>query len=125
MTEKRETRNVKYQFTRAELGELSDLLATAVTQRGDLERQKKSFDAQLKGQIEAESERITVLAAKVTSKFEMRDVEVTFLYDVPLPGQKTAIRVDTGAECGVEQMNDRDRQGRLSLATESEGSRLT
>lgn len=110
-----QTEYCKVMFSREERAELALTLARANQQLQELESRKKQVAAAIKSEIEEQAATIQRLARLVHDGYEFKDVEVGVAYDLPLRGQKTIYRKDTGEEVKVVAMNDADRQESLKF----------
>lgn len=108
-------------FTHDELVEQAKRLAEANRQKQRLEDDKKNIVAEYTSRITAQSLEVTVISEKVTNGYEHRDVECRVVYDQPKAGMKTIYRTDTGDVVDQRQMNDEERQLKLSLLNEAQG----
>lgn len=108
-------------FTHAELLERSKQLAEANRQAAELENDKKRAMDEYKSRISNVVLNVSVLSEKVTTGYEFRDVACRVRYDYPKPGKKTIIRLDTNEEVGVHDMNNEEKQLKLSLVNEAQG----
>lgn len=108
-------------FTHDELLEQAKLLAEANRQKQRLEDDKKNIVAEYTSRIASKTLDVAVFSEKVTNGYEHRDVECRVVYDVPKAGMKTIYRNDTGEKVDERQMNDEERQLKLSLLNEAQG----
>jgi hypothetical protein len=113
--------NLRCTFTQAELLERSKQLAEANRQRAELENDKKRAMDEYKSRISNVELNVSTLAEKVTTGYEFRDVACRVEYDRPAPGKKLIIRLDTSEEVGVHDMNNDEKQLKLSLINQAQG----
>jgi hypothetical protein len=103
----------RYTFTADELRDLGAKLAQENQDAIELNEMKASVMADFAARLKASAKRIAEYSQKVTSRYEMRDMECVVMLDTPRPGLKTIVRVDTGEERRTEGMTEDERQGAL------------
>lgn len=108
-------------FTQPELLERSKQLAEANRKVAELENDKSRAMNEYKSRISTTALEVSVLSEKVTTGYEFRDVACRVRYDHPKSGKKTIIRLDTNEEVGVHDMNNEEKQLKLSLVNEAQG----
>jgi hypothetical protein len=108
-------------FTHEELLEQSKRLAEAARQKYRLEEDAKRISSEYKSRIANTALDVATLSEKVTNGYEHRDVECRIVYDEPKAGMKAIYRNDTGEKVDERQMNDEERQLKLSLLSEAHG----
>ena len=81
----------------------------------ELEEEKKSSASAYKSQIDATKALITKLANNVNNGYEYRNVECQIIYDDPVIGKKTYLRLDTNEIVKVEDMTKDEMQGAFDL----------
>ena len=91
----KERKSLKYEFTRDELLDLASELANKTQEMRQLEEQKKSVMSEYSSKTAIAREQVLLLSDKVSSGYEIRDVECEVLYHTPIEGMKTIIRTDT------------------------------
>jgi hypothetical protein len=96
--------SVKYSFSPEEVRDLGEALAREARTVFDLQERKANLTAELKTQIKAANGRVSDLATKINSGFEMREVEVLVLLETPGPGMKRVVRADTSEHIRDEPM---------------------
>lgn len=101
-----EKRSLRYDFTAVEVHELSVQLAKKNKEVVSLEEEKKAINSQFKSKIDEATASVNVLAEKVASGFEYREVECEVIYHKPQQGKKTVIRKDSNKKTSVETMTD-------------------
>ena len=109
------TEYCKVHFTREERAELALTLARANQQLQELEGRKKQVAAAIKSEMEEQAASIQRLARLVHDGYEFKDVEVYFVFDRPLKGQKEVWRKDTEELVRMIPMSDHDRQEALKF----------
>jgi len=72
---------VKYQFSEDELKDLSNSMARKVSEKNEVEDQKKSVNSDFKAKIDGADAEINGLARKVQDKYEMRYMECEIIID--------------------------------------------
>jgi hypothetical protein len=100
-------KSLTYHFTKEEKAELSHDLATQNQRLRDIKNQKNAANAHYASQTKEAEELISSLSDKVTSGFELREVDCLVEYHAPERNKKTLTRSDTG-EHWVEPMGDAD-----------------
>lgn len=101
-----------------ELRLLGSTLANTFSELRSAEDEKKAVVTQCKAKIDAIKARATEIAGKVSSGFEMTDIQCEIRYDQPSPGMKSTVRLDTGEVINVDPMTDAERQTELPLKVE-------
>lgn len=89
-----EKRWLRYDFTAVEINDLSMDLANTTQQIAAKQDEKKSVVSQFKAKIDELESKTGLLANKVSSGYEIREVECEVLYHKPEQGKKTMIRSD-------------------------------
>jgi hypothetical protein len=74
-----------------------------------LENSAKTTASEYKAKINACTAEIETLSLTISTKVEVRKVKCEIKYNNPIDGQKTIIRVDTGAIHKIEMMNDHEK----------------
>ncbi len=116
-----EERYLRYDFTGAEISELSTSLANQVQQKANITSEKKSANAQFKSQLDTAEATIEALSDKVASRYEMRKVDCKVKYHRPEQGFKTVTRSDNGQKI-VEKMTQQEWNLFNQESTEKEES---
>lgn len=96
MEAQKEKRSLKYEFDSSELIELSRELANKTQEMRQLEEQRKSVVSEYTSKTNIAREQVLLLSDKVSSGYEIRDVECLVTFHEPTEGLKTIIRNDTG-----------------------------
>jgi hypothetical protein len=112
----RETRPLRYEFSREEITELAIELANHNQELRRIEEEKKSVVSEYGSKINISKERISSLSDKVSSGYEVRDIECEVRYHEPAKGMKTLTRLDTGFSW-KDKMTDYD----FNLFTQYQG----
>lgn len=105
----KEVRELSCVMTAEELAEASTLLAVKTMELGELEERKKSVAAEFKGKMDVMSAGNTVLARKINSRSELRQVECRWEYDWE-SGKKTLYRTDTGEQVSQDFIKEHEMQ---------------
>lgn len=100
-------KNLRYLFTDEEKLGLSLELAKVNQEMESIEEEKKEAMADYRNRLLTKQGRCSVLAQKVTTGFEFRNIECEVEYHVPKRNQKTFVRKDTG-EMFIDLMTDED-----------------
>lgn len=101
------TKSLRYEFSEAEMKELSIDLANTNQELRRLEEEKKSITSEYGSRMNICKERISSFSDKVSSGYEVREIECEVQYHVPRKGIKTLRRTDTG-KVWEEKMSDHD-----------------
>lgn len=91
----KEERTLECILTDAEKLKYSKELGEKISHCNQLEASKKSYVTQINGEILTDEARIAILAEKVYSGREYRNVECDIIYDFER-GERTWVRRDTG-----------------------------
>ena len=78
-----------------------------------LENDAKRISAEFKAKIAAVEADLQVLANKISSGYEHRNVPCTEYLGDPDPEKKTVIREDTGEQIAIEDLTEAERQREL------------
>lgn len=118
--DKQSKRHLRCEFTDKERLELARQLGEKNTELrrvdADKKRVAKDYGAQT-SKIETE---IGSLSDKVTSGYELREVECHEFFNQPKVGMKRVVRLDTLEEVGVESMSMEEKQRLLALEEETD-----
>jgi hypothetical protein len=98
-------------------------LARLTQQQAELEDRKKEVGAEYKAKIDACISTTRVIARKVSTGREMRDVEVRWDYDY-LANCKCLFRLDTGELLDTKALTENERQMCLELEKPQETSNI-
>ena len=110
------TEGVKYEFSAKELAELSQQLAAENLKIAGWEQEKSLTSSHLGSLIKEARAKAYELSQKVQNKFELREVEVTVLYDEPSEGLKRIVDIATGETIREVEMSREERlQRRLDF----------
>ena len=104
---KHEKRWLRYDFSAVEVHDLSMEMANKTQEISQVEAEKKSLTSGFASRINILKTSVNSLADKVSSGYEMREVQCDVKYHFPRQGQKTLTRRDTGAKI-EEKMTDQD-----------------
>lgn len=85
-----------------------------------LENEAKRISAEFKAKIAGCDAELAVLANKISSGYEHRQVTCVEYLGTPAPDKKRVVREDTLEEVGIEDMNAAEMQREL-INTENEG----
>lgn len=102
-TKKIEKRNLKCDFTQAEINDLAHKLAEETTRVSALEDEKKAVTSSYKAKIDEGKASTNKYSTLISNGWEIRNVECEIEFHVPKKGHKTVTRTDTG-ESTVEKM---------------------
>ena len=109
--DKRQYESIKYTFDKTEILELGQALAREAQTVFDLREQKSSTAAELSGQIKIAEKRVGDLTDKINRGYELRETECLIMLEVPRPGMKRIIRIDTNEMVREEAMTAQEMQG--------------
>jgi len=107
---------IKYTFDENEIRKLGEALARDTQVVFDLRERKASEAATLSAAIKTAEQRVGDLTTKINSGFEMREVECMVLMEIPRPGMKRIIRIDTNEQVRDEPMTMQEMQGNFGFA---------
>lgn len=105
--------NLRYDFTEREKKDIATLLANANQRKVALEEQKKQVDADLKAQITEAESMISRESRKYTNGYEYRDIDCEVFFHLPVRGQKSVFRTDTGELIREAAMEPHELQDNL------------
>jgi len=106
--QRKEKRNLRYDFTQDQLRTLGKELAEGQIKLRQMEDDKKMVMDEWKAKISFQEASITSLSNKVSSGYEYRDMACTATLNEPVKGQKTVRRDDNGEIVRIEEMTDAD-----------------
>jgi hypothetical protein len=117
----KDTRQLRYTFTKDELREQGRKLADQLEEADRLEKELKEIKSQFKAKLEAVGGQVAVLRNNISTGYELRNVDVEYQLDVPGKGWKRVLRLDTNETLGDEKLSASEVQVLLDL--ENEGKR--
>ena len=109
MIVKKEVRELPCQLNNEELADLSNTLAAKTMELAELEDRKKSVASDFKAKIDQMAATNNVIARKVNSKTDLRQVECVWQFDWE-NGKKTLFRTDTGEQIAADFIKDFEMQ---------------
>ena len=104
-------------FTEIELKTLSNELACKIIEKTELENKKKSALSDFTGKINDMKAEINLLANKVNTGKELRNVNCIITMNSPSTGLKTAQRLDTKENIWTDEMTAEELQTEISFDT--------
>ncbi len=107
--------SVKYEFGPNELRALGMDLARATAQVYELEAEKKAVAARFAGEIKRANKQVSEITTKLNNGYELRDVAVRVVMDLPREGMKSIFRTDTQELLREEVMTPEERQRPLEM----------
>jgi len=110
-------RSLQYDFTPDELADMSKRLANEIGAIESLEDDKETANKEFKEQIAFHATAAKGLAKQIRAGYEHRFLPCRVLWNSPLAGEKTIVRLDTGEQVAVEIMTEEERQEELPLAS--------
>jgi hypothetical protein len=93
-------------------------LADATNELTELENEKAQIVSDFKARMTAVEARVAVLGNKLRSGYEFRQVECSVTMDIPEPGQKQTVRLDTKEVVSTAAMTEDEKQRKLELDQE-------
>jgi hypothetical protein len=93
-------------------------LADATNELTELENEKAQIVSDFKARMTAVEARVAVLGNKLRSGYEFRQVECSVTMDIPEPGQKQTVRLDTKEVVATAAMTEDEKQRKLELDQE-------
>ena len=104
-------------FTEIELKTLSNELACKIIEKTELETKKKSALSDFTGQLNDMKAEINLLANKINTGKEYRNVNCIITMNSPSTGLKTAQRLDTKENIWTKEMTAEELQTEISFDT--------
>jgi len=104
-------------FTEIELKTLSNELACKIIEKTELENKKKSALSDFTGQLNDMKAEINLLANKINTGKEYRNVDCIITMNSPSTGLKTAQRLDTKENIWTKEMTAEELQTEISFDT--------
>ena len=104
-------------FTEIELKTLSNELACKIIEKTELENKKKSALSDFTGKINDIKAEINLLANKINTGKEYRNVNCIITMNSPSTGLKTAQRLDTKENIWTDEMTAEELQTEISFDT--------
>ena len=101
-------------LTEKELKDCSKKLAEAISRKTTIEDDIVTYKAQKKGELQEKEGTIKTMSEKVNSEKDWRSVQCEVFYDFG-SGIKKYVRLDTGEEIKVENINAFERQQELEF----------
>jgi len=108
------TKFLKYVFTEEEKRELAENMARKVTEADELEGQKKTVTSEYAAKINSANTEAQSTAKKLTSGFEMRQIDCEEQLDYDQK-EVTTIRLDDGEIVETRTMSNLELQQSLDL----------
>ena len=102
-------------FTEIELKTLSNELACKIIEKTELENKKKSAISDFTGKINDMKAEINLLANKINTGKEYRNVNCIITMNSPSTGLKTAQRLDTKENIWTKEMTAEELQTEISF----------
>ena len=115
MPNKKIKMNLQYKFTKEELLDLGRTLGESQLALRQLDDDRKMVVDEWKAKISSQEATINDLSNKTSSGYEYRNIECSVTYDVPVKGQKTIMRLDSGDVVKIMEMDDAEKQGELDV----------
>lgn len=106
----KETMFLRWDFSDAELKQFSSDMARNSAEQSEAEESKKAVVAQFTEKISAAKAKVSSLARKINSGYEMRDVRCEIWLDFPEAGRARILRLDTNEIVSERAMSETERQ---------------
>lgn len=113
------TRILRYVYTDKERLEIGKTLGQVHADLGNTNADFDRVKAEFKSKITAHEAKLTDLAHKVSSGYDMRDTKCEWTFDSPKKGHKTLRRLDTDEVVETAEMSQADFQQEIALETEN------
>lgn len=110
---------LRYKFTQEEMDQNIATLVEKMESRDQMVANHKATKAALKERETAIDVEVSTYQRLCRDRFEMRAVKCAWRYNMPEPGKKTLIRLDTNEDVRTDIMLDHERQELLQLETPS------
>jgi hypothetical protein len=102
--------SVKHTFTNDEILEFSLEQNRDIQRIASLEEEKEGVVADFKAQIKSLETKVYDVSRRINQRYEMRLMDCEWHMHVPKEGKKTLIRVDTGEQIKVQDMDTFEKQ---------------
>jgi hypothetical protein len=106
---------LRYDFTEAELKQISMDMGQAVQRKAEAEESQKAAVAQFKEQIARAASEMQTAARKIVSGYEMRYIDCNVVLDWPSVGMAQIVRKDTGHVVKIRAMTPDELQAQLDF----------
>jgi hypothetical protein len=113
MKDDRQFESLKRYFTESELREMNAAMQGRMLELKTLKAEKTSILTTLGATIKTTERDIWDLLDKITTEYEIVDVEIVTLFDTPKAGVKRIVRVDNSEVLREEPMSAREQQRSL------------
>jgi hypothetical protein len=110
---KKSKRNLRCKFTNDELLVIGKELAEHNGSLAALENDKARVVSDFAAKIKGAEAHISIMANKISTGYEFRDVPVTITMHTPVVGRKTIKRDDTSEQVSIEDMTPDELQPEL------------
>jgi hypothetical protein len=110
VTSKKEKRYLRYDLNHDEIFAAGKEQADVHGELVRTEADKKRITSEFTAKVEGLKARLGILADKISTGYEHRDLTCTVYFDMPQPNKKTIIRDDNGETVAVEEMTGFDMQ---------------
>ncbi len=109
------SQNLRCPLTDPEKIRLGEGLARLLEEMGEVEDEQKATATKFKAQLEGIDSAVTKTRKILSAGYEYRWIDCRVLYHKPATRQKTIVRLDTGEEVRIEDMNEDECQENLPL----------
>ena len=98
------------ELTDAEVLDIATEMSQKLEELDNVEAEKKAAAANFKLLTDALESEISIMAKSVRTKTEEREVDCEWVFNLPVPGMKQLIRLDTEEVVDEKDMTDMDKQ---------------
>lgn len=114
------TREIKHTLGEPEKMKYGKYLAEKISERDQIALDKKEAMSEFKSRLDNVMADINSFSEALNTGFEMREVKCEVFFNLPSPGKKTIVRMDTGEEIGIENMTEDEKQEELPFNEDNE-----
>jgi hypothetical protein len=112
------TKEIKHTLEESDKMKYGKYLAEKIAERDQITLEKKESMSEFKSRLDNVMTDINGFSEALNSGFEMREVKCEVFFNLPSPGKKTIVRMDTGEEIGIESMTEEEKQEELPFNDE-------
>lgn len=110
ITSKKEKKYLRYDLNHDEIFAAGKEQADVHGELVRTEADKKRITSEFTAKVEGLKARLGILADKISTGYEHRDITCTVYYDTPSTNKKTIVRDDNGETVAVEEMTGSEMQ---------------
>lgn len=122
MVDRRQYESLRRYFGEKERAEMHESLVQRVGDVKELRAGKAQSSSTINAAIKSAEKSVWDLQEKLATGYEVIEVEVIEMMDMPTPGQKQILRVDTNEVLRTELMTAREKQGSFGFGVAGEDS---